>query len=261
METIDSAIVTAMVSFVTLGERIADIRKRRGMSAYKLAQIAKMGQSQLAKIEKGSTESPRGKTLRRLADALGETVDFLETGVADPKSTGTLRSNAKADQGLMPFDAIALPVVAEAIAAGPGTIPLLPITDRPYFFREDFLARKGWTRETGERFVCIKLGDVGVAESMYPTIQQESLLLVDREPDVMNVPARSIWWVRLSKTEEAVKRVTIRGRLAILESDNPDPDYAPHWFEIPTKEERTGLLKARVIWYATDIEPKKRKFE
>lgn len=73
-----------MISVVTLGERIASLRERRGMTQYALANKAGFHQSQLQKIEKGITKDPGFSTILAIAEALGVGLDALasDSGVA-----------------------------------------------------------------------------------------------------------------------------------------------------------------------------------
>ena len=52
-----------------IGSKIAEIRKSKGISQYKLAKQVMMEQSNLARIEKGLT-NPTIKTLLKISDAL-----------------------------------------------------------------------------------------------------------------------------------------------------------------------------------------------
>jgi transcriptional regulator with XRE-family HTH domain len=61
------------------GERIRKLRERRGLTVRKLAEIAGVPVSTLSAVENGKREG-QGLTLataRRIAQALGVTVDFL----------------------------------------------------------------------------------------------------------------------------------------------------------------------------------------
>lgn len=105
-----------------------------------------------------------------------------------------------------------------SVGAGQGRLPIIPESDRPYFFREDWLRARGWTPEKPERLVCVKLGPNSIADSMYPTIQPESVLVVDRDPDRSRIEPRSIWLVDLPGEGMLVKRVTVADGVVILES-------------------------------------------
>jgi len=52
-----------------IGDKISEIRKKKGISQYKLAKQIMMEQSNLARIEKGQT-NPTIKTLLKISDSL-----------------------------------------------------------------------------------------------------------------------------------------------------------------------------------------------
>ena len=57
-----------------LGNRILEIRKRKGLSQEELAEMAGISLRTLQRIEKGETE-PRGYTLKSICQALGTDVE------------------------------------------------------------------------------------------------------------------------------------------------------------------------------------------
>lgn len=60
---------------MTLGERLKAARTARGWSYDKLARMAEVAKGTVVEIERG--RSPRIDTLRRIADALGVSLDDL----------------------------------------------------------------------------------------------------------------------------------------------------------------------------------------
>lgn len=60
-----------------LGERIAELREKRGMSRYALAKAAKVDPSYLGKIESGERDNAGWLYVCRIADALGVSLDDL----------------------------------------------------------------------------------------------------------------------------------------------------------------------------------------
>lgn len=62
-----------------MGERIAQLRRRRGLSQAKLACALGLSTSTIAMYEQGRRE-PSVSVLIALADALGVTIDYLLTG-------------------------------------------------------------------------------------------------------------------------------------------------------------------------------------
>lgn len=67
--------------------RLRQIRQRRFLSQAELAEKAGIGENTIRRLELGQTE-PRGRTVRRLAEALGVTPEDLigDTGPATKRS-------------------------------------------------------------------------------------------------------------------------------------------------------------------------------
>lgn len=57
-------------------ERLKELRKLRALSQQELAEAAGIGRATLSRIERGETGA-HGRTLRRLAEALGVSVEEL----------------------------------------------------------------------------------------------------------------------------------------------------------------------------------------
>ena len=63
-----------------VGERLAGLRKERGLSQTELGRISSLNTSTINRIERGQIPNPSGETLRRLAYALRvETSDLMPT--------------------------------------------------------------------------------------------------------------------------------------------------------------------------------------
>jgi len=65
--------------------KLKDIREKRGVTQEQLADLSGVHQSVISAIERGHTLSPRLDTLKKLAGALGASVEEL---VAEDKLTG-----------------------------------------------------------------------------------------------------------------------------------------------------------------------------
>lgn len=181
--------------------------------------------------------------------SLGKTARHLIDRALDQPAAGV----AETPTPYAPPAARGLLLVEEGVGAGQGRLPIIPESDRPYFFREDWLRARGWTPEKPDRLVCVKLGPTAIAESMYPTIQPESVLVVDRNPDHGRIERRSIWLVDLPGEGLLVKRVTVDDGVVILESDNPDPEYAPRVIHLTERRTIEKIARGRVLWYATEV--------
>jgi len=60
-----------------LSENIKKIRKKKGISQDRLAKLADVTHTTLVKIESGVNDNPTIKTLKKIAGALGVTLDRL----------------------------------------------------------------------------------------------------------------------------------------------------------------------------------------
>lgn len=60
-----------------LSENIKQFRKKKGLSQDKLAKLADVTHTTLVKIEAGVNSNPTIKTLGKIADALGVSIDAL----------------------------------------------------------------------------------------------------------------------------------------------------------------------------------------
>lgn len=65
----------------TLGERVRSLRKRRGLSHDKLAELVGTSRRHLIRIEQGTR--PKPDMLNRIAEALGTDADHLTAGISD----------------------------------------------------------------------------------------------------------------------------------------------------------------------------------
>jgi len=62
---------------LTVGERIKQLREKKGMNQKQLAEKAKMTRATISRIETGQVKEVKSEALKKLAVALGVTVDFL----------------------------------------------------------------------------------------------------------------------------------------------------------------------------------------
>lgn len=68
-----------------LGDRIKDLRKQKNLSQSELAEMVGISYAQIGRYEtKGS--QPPAETLKKIADTLGVSPDFLIYGTADDKA-------------------------------------------------------------------------------------------------------------------------------------------------------------------------------
>lgn len=62
-----------------LGINIKKIREEKGLSAYKLSKLAKVGGATISEIESGVRQSLNSSTVEKIANVLGVTTDSLYT--------------------------------------------------------------------------------------------------------------------------------------------------------------------------------------
>lgn len=238
------------------GEIAGRIRDSVSESQKALALRFEVSESTMSRYLNGTT-TPDPVVALQLADLAG--LDLYALGGLRPARANQPRS-----------DPFAAPLLRLDVAAGEPRLEVILDVVRPYYFRREWLLRKGWNGDQNDlRFGVYRLGDRDIADSMFPTIQPRSVLLVDRRPDRTSVPPRSIWIVRVQAggdedsqlpllTDQpahrlTTKRATLVDHQLVLESDNPDPRHAPRIVRCRPGD-RATILEGRVIWYATEVE-------
>ena len=178
-----------------IGNRVKVLREAHGLSAYALAQAAGITATRLKAIEDGDTESPRADTLKKLAAALGTSMDDLAGAVPIPPGENH-------DAG-RPEHTVPIPIVG--VAAGGKPVESEELREEYPLLRHLF--------KSG-RYAIRLFGD-----SMWPTLWDRDLLLV--EPTT-SVPNGKIAVVKVNG-ESTVKRVHRRKKDGswTLKSDNP----------------------------------------
>lgn len=74
-------------------QRLRDLRQRQKMTQQDLAKVAAIHYTHIGRYESGKS-MPAADTLRRLADALGTTTDFLMDGAAQDNARSRLTDKA-----------------------------------------------------------------------------------------------------------------------------------------------------------------------
>lgn len=239
------------------------VRDQIGESQKSLALRFDVSESTISRYLAGQT-TPDPLLALALADLAG--LDLRVLGGLRPPRADLLREET-APYDAQPFD---VPLLRLDVAAGEPRLEVVPEGIRPYYFREEWLRRKGWNGDRNDdRFGVYRLGDRDIADSMFPTIQPGSVLLVDRRPDRSHIPSRSIWIVRVPSggdddpqaplfgdppsTRLTTKRVTLVDHQLVLESDNHDLRHAPRLVRCRPSD-RSSILEGRVIWFATEVE-------
>lgn len=73
-----------------LGKRIVELRKMKGLSQSDLAQRVSLSYAQIGRYETKGVQPP-AEILKRMADALDTTVDFIVNGANDEKAKASLK--------------------------------------------------------------------------------------------------------------------------------------------------------------------------
>ena len=220
--------------------RIASRRQKE------LASRLGVSESGLSNYLSGNRE-PTLPTVTAMADFFGVSVDTLlgrEIGALQPVVARTPEDGGRELHG------IGAPLVLKDVAAGEGSLPSVP-DEKVYFFHESFLRRVGGAGSPKDRWACIKLGSDRVASSMSPTIPPLAVLLVDRRADRLRPKDRTIWLVDDPDDGLCVKRVTLRDGILILESDNPEPRYAPRHVLLKDRPVQS-VVRAKVVWWGVE---------
>ena len=186
---------------MTIGERIKQEMKSRGISQNKLAKAAQLSQSGLSSIISGAV-SPKENTLQAIATALEMPVSVLVGGSKDSFIPGLLPVTPRAVPILGDI-ACGVPIIAEQNIEG--------YADLPEGVRADFALRcKG--------------------DSMEPTFLDGDLVLIRQEGDVSDGRIAAVLLDAETNTEATLKRVHhVPGGL-ILIPDN-QKKYGPRTFQ------------------------------
>lgn len=212
----------------------------KGIGKGALASMAGLNRSHLGRVEKGD----RGLSLAAALNLATVVETTLGALLGEPQP-------AVQDRVMTAGDALAvgIPLVADEIAAGNGSLPEVP-DDRVYWFREKWLSDLGY--RTPGRFACIRLGNDAKASSMLPTIPPKSVVLIDRKARRDRPPNRSIWLVE-DEGGPVVKRVTLVDAGLVIESDNPAPQYHARFISLKDRPVQ-DVLRGRAVWWAVEAE-------
>lgn len=212
-----------------LGAVLRETRQRQGMSQQTLADRASLSRNFVAQVERGES-SPTVATLARLAAALGVTVGELLGEEAHAVASG---------------DAVAVPLVADRIAAGP------PLMLADHVEGHEPIPRT-LLRSLGvdpAKAMLIRVGKD--QDSMADTILPGATVLLDRTP-VRDVVPQGIYAVREEVAGEhgcAIKRLVLdaEARVLILLSDNPA--HLPRAVRLRSGQPLSDVIVGRVVWW------------
>jgi transcriptional regulator with XRE-family HTH domain len=221
-----------------LSANLRQLRTGQGLSQQAVANRAGLSRNFVAQIERGESV-PTIATLERIATALGVSVaELLGEGAPDTVAD---------------TDTVAVPLVADRIAAGPPMV----VADRVE--RRDPLPR-ALLRSLGvdpQRAVLIRLG--GDQDSMADTIPPGATVLVDRAP-VRELLPRGIYAVREETVGDmgcSIKRLVLdtESRVLILLSDNPA--HLPRAIRLKPGLPLGDIVLGRVVWWTPPAPPRR----
>lgn len=184
-----------------LYERISFIAKERKMSLNKVRLQCGLGQNFFVDVKKGSI--PRGDNLKKIADCLGVSVEYLMNG-STTEPTAIIMND-------MPVHMIPL---YESVSAGFGAYADNTIIE----YIPCFIVSKSEAEET----ICVKVQ----GDSMAPKIEDGDVIQVHRQS---SVDSGSIAVLLIDGEDAVVKRVIFDGNAIELQSLNTM--YAPRRFE------------------------------
>lgn len=229
---------------------VASVLKGRDRPTSQKAIASRLGitESVLSKYLSGAL-APEPVLALRLAAACGvppaEVGDLI--GITSPGRPQL----ADADTPATVLHGVGAPLVAEDVAAGPGSLPSVP-DDRVYFFHRSYMAHHGWRESDRDRFCCVRLGRAATASSMVPTIPPKAVLLIDRRYPEEKL-RRLQRGICLVETDEglAVKRATVTDGVLMLESDNPEPQYHARAIQLAGVQIR-DVIRGKVLSWTVE---------
>jgi len=220
-------------------DRLSRWVRREGMTQRKLAEKLGITEAAVSQWMSDKTE-PDWWTLARICRELKLPADYLLALTEAPQPE---------DVAVAGSDFVALPCLADKLAAG---VPLLTF-DR--FSSERYAFRAGWFDRIGvphNKLYLAHLAGGHFGESMLDTIQPGALIAIDTRPinkwaAAMN---KRIFVVRDPGAEGVtVKRVSLRGDQLVCTPDNPESHHLPFAIDLkgrPLQE----ILVGRVVWWA-----------
>jgi phage repressor protein C with HTH and peptisase S24 domain len=156
----------------TLADRIQYRLERLGMSARAASLKAGLGPDGVRNVLRGKSASPRGETLRRLAQVLETSVHFLVGLDEDEPLPAELVDDGAAVAGAPPGYA-PVPFIAMRAGMGGGGFVESEILGPPKYYEEDLIARELRAKPDDLRAIEVE------GQSMEPLLQNRDMVLVD----------------------------------------------------------------------------------
>lgn len=226
-----------------LGKRVKFQRDKRGWSQSELAKRAEVSQGAISQLENGTSENTRH--LSKIAKALKVTTEYLTDGkemVRDqmpPMEDYVIIGGSKAGQHPSPDEYVMIPQYDLGGSCGSGSMAGEVSVSGGIVFKKDWVSMIG--KQSENLAVCHAVGN-----SMYPTIEEGQVLLVDvteTEPK-----STKIYLIRIDGLHYIKRLIHMFGKW-IIRSDNADKNNYP---DIEIDADRMGdiQIEGRIVWKA-----------
>lgn len=226
---------------LTVGDRVRHCRKLKQWSQAKLAKEAQVTQATISHVENNSSD--QSKYLPQLAKALNVSSEYLLSGQEYiDRQKGTLDDFViigGEKNGEIPSkeEYVLIPKFDVAGSCGSGSIIDHVDVKGGLVFSEDWIISQRLSRD---KLVVIH----AVGDSMYPTIEDGQVLLVDTS-DVE--PRTSKIYFMCIDNEYYIKRLINMFTHWVIRSDNPDKNNHPD-IEISQETMSRLQIEGRVVW-------------
>lgn len=226
---------------LTVGDRVRECRRSRKWSQAELAKRASVSQVTISHVE--NNMSDQSKFLPQLASALGVSSEYLLSGKEYiEKNKGSLEDFVVIGGGTsreIPSkeEYCLIPKFSVSGSCGSGSIIDNVDIKGGLVFSQRWIAAQGLNEES---LVVIS----AVGDSMYPTIENDQVLLVDTNDKV--VRSSKIYFLCIDG-EHYIKRLINMITHWVVRSDNPDKQQYPD-IEISSENMNLIQVEGRVVW-------------
>ena len=226
---------------LTVGDRVRECRRSRKWSQAELAKRASVSQVTISHVE--NNMSDQSKFLPQLASALGVSSEYLLSGKEYiEKNKGSLEDFVViggGTSGEIPSkeEYCLIPKFSVSGSCGSGSIIDNVDIKGGLVFSQSWIAAQGLNEES---LVVIS----AVGDSMYPTIENDQVLLVDTNDKV--VRSSKIYFLCIDG-EHHIKRLINMITHWVVRSDNPDKQQYPD-IEISSENMNLIQVEGRVVW-------------
>lgn len=199
------------------GDRLEELLEKRGISQSELARRVGVSQTSIWKLTKEAKQG--SKHLHKIARELGTTPEYLtgETDNPEPAGVGDARLAFKGFEPPVPLgkpsDTVAVREIDLTFGFG-ATYLDVPVTETIRHFSRDFI--RHYTKARPEDLVFAQ----GVGDSMFPTLMDSDLLLIDCSQQVLNVSDK-IWAVAYAECGSVKRLRPVPGGGVEMLADNP----------------------------------------